>query len=210
MILLFSNAFLANEAFLAWERRPVVLEKNKTYQTAIVLTGFTGSRKMTPGRVYFNKGADRLLHTVELYQAGRIKTILISGGSGSLTNRKISEAQQVRKAFIYCGIPDSSILTEDHSSNTAQNAQMSKILIDSIGLKGNFLLVTSAFHMRRAELCFRKVGLKFDIYPVDLYSRERRYTPDILLIPSEDALEKWSILIHEMAGYVIYWIMGYA
>lgn len=209
LLLIFSNPFLVNEALLAWERKPVTLSENKNYQTAIVLTGFTGVRKSTPGRVFFSKGADRLLHTVQLYKAGKINTILISGGSGSLTNRRISEASRVKRAFLYCGFPDSAIITEDRSVNTVENARLSRKLIDSLGLRGNFLLVTSAFHMRRAEGCFVKAGVNFDTYPVDFYSNERKYTPDVLLVPSEAALEKWSILIHEITGYLVYRIMGY-
>ena len=211
MVLLFllSNPFLVNEAFLSWERKPVSLDNGKNYRAAIILTGFTGLRKNTADRVYFNKGADRLLHTVQLYKEGRIRTIIVSGGSGSLTKNKISEAAQVKKALLYCGIPDSAIVIESRSHNTVENARLSRKLIDSLGLRGNFLLVTSAFHMRRAEGCFKKAGVRFDPYPVDVYSRDRALTPDEILIPSEAALDKWSILIHEITGYVVYWIMGY-
>jgi len=207
VLIFFSNPFLINEAFLAWERKPVAVAKK--YDAAIVLTGFTGARKSLPGRVFFGKGADRLLHTVELYKTGQIDKIIISGGSGSLTDRRISEASQVRKAFLYCGIPDSAIISEGRSSNTVENARLTGKLIDSLNIKGNFLLITSAFHMRRAEGCFSKASVLFDSYPVDVYSMDRGYTPDNLFIPSEGALEKWAVLIHEIAGYLVYWIMGY-
>lgn len=209
VLLFFSNSFLVNEAFLCWERTPVSLDNGKNYRAAIILTGFTGSRKSTPGRVFFNKGADRLLHTVQLYKEGRIRTIIVSGGSGSLTKRKISEAAQVKKALLYCGIPDSAIVIESRSHNTVENARLSRKLIDSLGLRGNFLLVTSAFHMRRAEGCFKKAGVRFDPYPVDVYSNDKDFSPDDFLLPSETALYKWSILIHEITGYVVYRMMGY-
>ena len=207
ILIVFSNPFLINEAFLAWERKPVTI--NKKYDAAIVLTGFAGVRKSVPGRVFFGRGADRLLHTVELYKAGKIQKIIISGGSGSLMNRRISEASQVRKAFLYCGVPDSAIISEGRSSNTVENARLTEKLIDSLKLKGNFLLITSAFHMRRAEGCFTKAGIQFDSYPVAVYSRDMGYTPVNLFIPSEEALEKWAVLIHEIAGYLVYWTMGY-
>ncbi len=209
LLIILSNPFIVNEAFLAWEKEPILLKANKNYQAAIILTGFTGLKNITPGRVYFNKGADRLLHTVELYKSGKIKKIIVSGGTGTLTARKITEADQVKKGLLYCGVPDSVIFIENRSHNTAENARLSHKLIDSLHLKGNILLVTSAFHMRRAEGCFIKAGVQIDPYPVDVYSGDRDFTPDDLLIPSEAALYKWSILIYEITGYAVYRVMGY-
>jgi uncharacterized SAM-binding protein YcdF (DUF218 family) len=206
LLIVFTNPFFANEAFRAWERPPVVLDKS--YDAAIVLTGFTIFKENMPERTFFNKGADRLLHTVELYKAGKIKKIIITGGSGSLLNRNVSEAQQVKRAFMYSGVPDSVLITEGRSSNTAENALMTRKLIDSLNIKGEFLLVTSAFHMRRAEGCFEKVGIEFNSFPVDIYSRGRGWTPNALIIPTETALDKWAVLIHEIAGYVVYKITG--
>lgn len=210
LLLFFSNNFIVNEAFLVWEGEPMAINELKNYETAIVLTGVTSNRKGSKDRVYFGKGADRLLHTVQLYKAGKIKRILISGGSGAVIGEKIPEAGELKKVFIYCGVPQASIILEDRSRNTAESARYSKKLTDSLDLGKEFLLITSAFHIPRSMGCFKKAGLNVKAYPVDFYSQDRNLNPAALLLPSEHALGKWSILIHEICGYVIYKIMGYS
>lgn len=207
LLLFFSNNFIVNEALLAWEGKPMSISELKNYDTAIVLIGITSNHKGINDRVFFNKGADRLLHAVQLYNAGKIKKILVSGGSGAIMGEQISEAGQLKKVFIYCGVPEAAIIIEDKSNNTVENARFSKRIIDSLYPSGEeFLLITSAFHIPRAEGCFKKAGIRVDTYPVDFYSNERAGS----LIPSGYALHKWSILIHELSGYIIYKIMGYS
>lgn len=210
MVLLFGNQFLVNEVYLWWESPPVPLASIKDYDYAIVLTGVTNTeRRDITDRVYFNKGADRVLHTVQLYKSGKVKKVIISGGSGSLTGKKVKEAQQLQKVFLECGVPAGDILVEPESRNTHENALYTKRLIDSLHLKGKFLLITSAFHMRRSEGCFKKAGMQFDIYPVDIYTIDRKFTPSSLIIPSETALARWATFIHELTGYVVYKLLGY-
>src|SRR5690606_14661246 len=160
--------------------------------------------KVSGDRVYFQKGADRLLHTVQLYKLGKIKNILITGGSGLVIGRQTAaEADQLKSVFLYCGIPEKDILIENQSRNTRENALFTRRTIDSLRLPGKFLMITSAFHMRRAEGCFKKVDLDVDIFPVDYYTKKRKFTPNILLIPSEGAMGKWATLIHEVTGYLV-------
>ncbi|MHB1921919.1 MAG: YdcF family protein [Chitinophagaceae bacterium] len=208
--IILSNRYLVNEAFLIWEEAPVAISSLGTHQTAIVLTGITNLDKKSKDQVYFNKGADRLLQTVQLYHDQKISRILISGNSGALHPGNIPEALQLKKVFLFCGIPDSAILIEDKSRNTHENALFSSRLIDSLGIRGPFILVTSAFHMRRAAGCFKKEGIQVQPFPVDYYSVDPRITIKSLIIPSAGALYKWGILIHEWIGLMAYRIMGYS
>ncbi len=210
LLLVFSNSLLVNEAFLLWEDRPVAISQLKSYETAIVLTGVSSVREDFPDRVFFDKGADRLLHTVQLYRLGKIRKILISGGSGSVINRSLPEARQMERVFLYCGIPAEDIILEEQSRNTAESSVFTKRITDSLNLGSEFLLVTSAFHMPRSMGCFKKAGLTVRPYPVDLYSRRRNYNLSAILMPSEYALYQWSVLLHEVTGYIVYKIMGYS
>lgn len=210
LLLFFSNDFIINEAFLCWEKEPVSIASLQNYQTGIVLTGITHSEKASNDRVYFSKGADRLLHTVQLYQLGKIKKILITGGSGNLIDKNtLPEADQLKSVFLFCGVSPLDIIIENKSRNTYENAIFSKKTIDSLHIQGENLLITSAFHMRRAKDCFKRSGLPVDEYPVDFNTRDRTFSPDKLIIPSESALAKWSVLIHEVIGYLVYKLVGY-
>jgi uncharacterized SAM-binding protein YcdF (DUF218 family) len=69
------------------------------------------------------------------------------------------------------------------------------------------LLITSAFHMRRAAGCFKNQGFEFDTYVTDRYSGKRIFTPD-LLVPKPEILNSWTLLVHEVGGYIIYDLVG--
>ncbi|WP_175402771.1 YdcF family protein [Mangrovivirga cuniculi] len=212
LFLIFSNPFLANNAFRIWELPPVKftdLEKN--YEIGVLLTGITQYDAPTQDRVYFNKGADRLLHTIQLYKEGYIKKILVSGGAGSLENDKISEASKLKEVLLICDVPENDIIIDSLSQNTVQNAVNSTLILNKRNISSeNALLITSAFHMRRAKACFIEAGAENIVsFPVDYYTRENDWNPDDLFIPSVDSIYLWSKLIKEWVGYVAYFLFGY-
>src|SRR5688572_33133823 len=105
LLLFFSNGFIANEAMRAWEVDPTPYnEIKKTYSWGIVLTGVTSNDKQPDDRVYFNHGADRVVHTVELYKKGFIKKIMISGGSGRLVTEGRKEAKEIYQVMMLMGV----------------------------------------------------------------------------------------------------------
>ena len=57
--------------------------------------------------------------------------------------------------------------------------------------------------------CFEKVGLRPIAFPAGYRSADRRATPDYWLVPNADALENFSLLVHEVAGWLTYKALGY-
>jgi uncharacterized SAM-binding protein YcdF (DUF218 family) len=208
LLVVFSNSLLLNEAWLLWEKEPVPVKKLGVYDAGIILTGFTSLEKSPHDRVYTNKGADRFLHTLMLYKTGRIRKIIVAGGLGLLRKTHFSEASEVKTLLLLAGVPEGDILLEDKSHNTYENAQFTRKLLDRHPELKSFVLVTSAFHMRRASACFQKAGVPHIIFPADFYSNDRiaRFES---LFPAEEALAQWSRLVREIGGYVIYKVVGY-
>ncbi|MGC3945093.1 MAG: hypothetical protein QM762_11360 [Chryseolinea sp.] len=99
MLIFFSNNFLANEAMNAWEISTVPYEKLLPHKLAIVLTGSTLPDRYPEDRVYFSRGADRVIHTVQLYKLGKIQRILISGGTGRLVSEEEPEATNSKRPW---------------------------------------------------------------------------------------------------------------
>ncbi|MDN5202626.1 YdcF family protein [Fulvivirgaceae bacterium BMA10] len=210
LLLLFTNDFIINEFLLIWEESPTTINQVKNdYDIGIVLTGITNVNKKPHDRVHFNKGADRILHALQLYREGKIKRILISGGSGSLLRKDFTEAQGLQSTLLMAGVNPEDIILESNSRNTFENAKFSTELIKQKFQNQKCLLITSAFHMRRSRACFAKTGLPVDTFSVDFYTHDRMFTPDILILPQVGALSKWNILIREILGVLTYRIMGY-
>ncbi|HEY3429713.1 MAG TPA: YdcF family protein, partial [Cyclobacteriaceae bacterium] len=207
LLIFFTNDFIANEAMNAWEIGPTpYAEIKSTYEWGIVLTGVTSMDRKPDDRVYFNHGADRVVHTVELYKKGIIKNILISGGSGKLVPTGRREADEIYKAMLLMGVPADAMMLESESRNTHESAVMVKDLISD---QQTHLLITSAFHLRRSVACFKKVGLKVDMFSTDFYTHPRYFTPDVLLIPRLEAMMIWQRLFKEWTGMVAYRLAGY-
>src|SRR6267154_3418175 len=123
-LLLFStNDFIANEAILLWEV-PITLysHMDKNYEWAILLTGVTKQEEGKRDRVFFSRGADRVTHTVQLYKLGKVKKILVSGGSGRLSMPDQKEADEVAEALVLMGVPHEDIVKESNSRNTHESA----------------------------------------------------------------------------------------
>lgn len=208
LLFFFGNGFIINEMIYSWQKEPVVISEMPQYQTAIILCGIVlYDENGLKDRVRISVGADRILHPVQLYKMGKVKKILISGGSGTLVGDKSSEAVKLKSVLMYSGVPAKDIILEGASRNTHESSVMTKKLVDSLGLKGNFLLVTSALHMRRAHDCFTKAGLKTDPFTVD-YSPHGEFFFE-QMIPTEMPMLGWTSLIREMVGYVAYKVMGY-
>lgn len=211
LLLFCSNDFIVNEVAMLWEV-PITLyaSMDKNYEWAILLTGVTKHEEGQRDRVFFNRGADRVTHTVQLYKLGKIKKILVSGGSGRLSMPDEREADEIAEALILMGVPPEDIVKEINSRNTHESAIEVKKILEGKAMPADCLLVTSAYHMRRAAACFAKVGWGMDCFTVDFLSHKRKFTPDILFIPKVEALGTWQVLIREWIGMISYKLAGYA
>ncbi|SHK51794.1 YdcF family protein [Hymenobacter psychrotolerans] len=210
LLVVSTNTALVNEALLAWELPPVRLrELPARADAAVLLTGITSVSKSPHDRVYLHEGADRLTNALWLWRAGRVRHILVSGGSGAMLQKAHTEAADLITLLHLAGVPDSVIIKEDQSRNTRENALFTQRIVQARPELDTLILVTSAFHQRRALGCFTKAGLQPHPFPAGFLTSDRAATPDYWLVPSAEALSRWSLLLHEMSGYVVYKVLGY-
>jgi uncharacterized SAM-binding protein YcdF (DUF218 family) len=209
MLLFFSNDFIANEVMLAWEIEARPIASLRKYKLGVVLTGTTMNH-LPADRVYFTKGADRVTHTIQLYKAGILEKILISGGSGRILGESEPEANKYKKVMLMMGVPEEDIIIENETRNTAESAQQVKKMLSEADYNGeDCLLITSAFHMRRSRACYKKAGVELDTFSTDFYSYPRGYSIDAFLIPKIEAVGVWHKLVKEWLGFAAYKVAGY-
>jgi uncharacterized SAM-binding protein YcdF (DUF218 family) len=206
LLLFFSNPLIINQLLKYWEPQSNI-DKKKIYDTGIILSGFM-SRDKENGSLSFGEATDRLTEGLILYRTGRIKTIVISGGSGSLMDD--TRESILAKAFLTenCGVPDSVIFIDPVSRNTHENAVESKKVMNAEGLK-SAIIITSAWHMRRAEACYKKVGLDVAIHPTDGMYHIQEFSPSDTLIPGTRNIIRWENYMHEITGIIMYKLQGY-
>ena len=197
----FTNSFIADSCSRLWEAPR--FHPTETYDVGIVLGGITDYDKITKAH-NFNKHADRIIDAQQLYNQGKIKKILISGGNGMLFNDGYIEANAMRDYLLFNKIPSTDILIENTSRNTKENAFNSAKILNKEYPNGNFLLITSAQHMRRAQLCFNKTNIKTTAFPTDCTTSYTNFGAEYMFLPRVSALEAWEDLIHEWIGYIVY------
>ena len=106
------------------------------------------------------------------------------------------------------GVPEDAIALERDSRNTRQNAVFTEKLAVGRGI-GRVLLVTSHWHLRRAEAAFRRVGM--EVIPVATdYGESTSDKPGIFMfIPRTGTLKFNSVLFKEYLGYLVYRLRGW-
>ncbi len=212
LFFVFTIGVIQNEILLWWEVPAIpVSEISDDYEVGIVLGGTTDTEREPFDRLYFNKGAERVTQALQLYKEGKIGKILFTGGKSRLFEDREKDNTPIRDFFIMAGVRPEDIIIENMSRNTHENAKLTRQVLDELGMADKkHILFTSAFHMRRAEACFKKEGIDVLGFSTDFYTQLPQYRFSIgMFIPSVRVLDNWDFLIKELIGYVAYGVAGY-
>jgi len=98
---------------------------------------------------------ERVVHAVSLWKRSRPRTGLLVC-SGGLIYHETTWASLMAKHAEELGVPRSSILLQDRSRTTMEDARFTCEQLLARGDVKSILLVTSAWHSRRAKKCFER------------------------------------------------------
>ena len=107
------------------------------------------------------------------------------------------------------GIPKENLFTTGPVFNTLQEAKaINKLLNNEFNSsQKKIILVTSAFHMKRAKKLFEREGINVIPYPVDFKSSKNfvsKLINPIQWMPSANNLSASSMAVREIIGRIIY------
>jgi uncharacterized SAM-binding protein YcdF (DUF218 family) len=119
---------------------------------------------------------ERLRHAEELYRAGEVGKIVVTGGLSPEDD--LSEAVASRNWLASEGVPEGDIVLEDRSRTTFENFELAKPILEQAGIQ-NVLIVSDPLHMRRAKLIADRTGIPADSSP----TRTSRYRSWDTIIP---------------------------
>lgn len=140
--------------------------------------------------------ANRLLTCAELYNKKHLPVIISGGQVYSFTG---NEAEICRRILINLGVDNKDIILDDKSLNTEQNAANTSKILKANGFTKP-ILVTSAFHMERSVLQFKRFGTQVIPYPCDYKTNIHKNITSEDFIPGADALYNLSIMVKEYLG----------
>lgn len=194
---------------LWWEYDPIPMSEVGEYDVAVVFSGVTKGSKTPRDRVYFGFDADRITHTLQLYNMGKVKNIIVSGGLGIQQVENSAAAYRLASFLKMAGVPDSVVTIEPDAVNTYENAVKSAKILESKFPGQKYLLVTSSFHMKRAKFCMEKQGIDIDVFPAGFRTDRPTMRFDDLVIPSAKSILNWELMVKEWVGLATYKLMGY-
>lgn len=166
----------------------------------LLLGGSMGANTNVSDYAEMSAGADRVWHAARLYRAEKAPLIICSGFGDDLTTKRL---------LIDFGVAESALVFEGESRNTEENLKFTAALLRERGVvRPKALMVTSAWHMRRAMLMAEKYAADIEVIPAATdfeacVNTTGPFRPGALL-PSSENFFRSSVMIHELVGYFGY------
>ncbi|HEY9875552.1 MAG TPA: YdcF family protein [Candidatus Obscuribacterales bacterium] len=216
VLLLASNGWVANSLVqsLEWQNIP---QKQLPVSDAIVVLGGGTKPAIAPRPgVDLGEEGDRVLYGAQLYREGKAPVVIVSGGRIEWRGGGPPESQDMAAILQIMGVPKSAILEDPDSLNTYENAVNVRQILDTQNIR-RVLLVTSAMHMPRSLLIFRRQGIEVLPAPTDfLVTQQDIIEPNstsqaflLNLLPDSDRLHKTTKVLKEYIGTLIYRLRGW-
>jgi uncharacterized SAM-binding protein YcdF (DUF218 family) len=173
----------------------------KTADAIVVLSGMVRTINGKKGLSYeWNEASDRIFAGIELIKKNKAPIMVLTGGKLPWSAGK-PEGEYLRDVAIKYGVPNKNILLTENVENTDQEAKAVAELLNKASPR--IILVTSAFHMPRAQKVFEAAGINIESFPVDFLSGAEKYTI-VNFIPSAKAFNQTSFFIRELIGRLYY------
>jgi uncharacterized SAM-binding protein YcdF (DUF218 family) len=173
----------------------------KTADAIVVLSGMVRTIEGTNGLVYeWGEASDRIFAGIDLIKENKAPVLILTGGKLPWSVGK-PEGEHLRGIAEKLGVPSDIILLTENVQNTDQEAKaVAKLLNKGVP---NIILVTSAFHMPRAQKVFEAAGIAVSPFPVDFLSGADKTTL-MHFIPSAGAFRDTSFFVREIIGRLYY------
>lgn len=196
-----STPLIAHVLGCALERDypPTQVENLPKADAIVLLSGGMGGSTNVWNYGEMWSSADRVWHAARLWRAGRAPILLTTG---------IEEDGSTVNLLTDLGVDVSAIVTERESLNTEENAKFTlrtlKARLPDVS-RPKIILVTSAWHMRRSELMFRKYAPELEVIPAaaDYENLQLGSFADWIdfIRPSAGNLVRTAIVMKEIVGY---------
>ena len=205
LLVLFSMPLVSNGLMRAVEgvsvRSPAGAARKA--DAIVVLSGMISQVEGAPLGEW-SEGADRFEGGIELFRAGKAPLLVFTRGQIPWEKESVPEGELLRERALLLGIPQKRILLTDKAGNTAEEATAVKHLLGGGAARKRILLVTSAYHLRRAVLLFERAGFEVEPFRVDIQTPQRNRMTVLDLLPNSEALMKSETAVREMIGYLYY------
>jgi len=180
-------------------------DRNATADAVVVLGGYVSGGNEELTRIDASEAFDRILTGIELIKEGKAGRLYVGGGMYRSNDGRKPEFGVIEPWIRRWNLTDVPIGTLGDSGNTYGESQAVKKLMDENGWSEVFL-VTTAWHMPRAQSVFEASGVK--VIPVGC---DFRSIPEnsLCLLPQIGRLQLLQIFLQEKVGWLYYRSRGW-
>jgi len=192
-----SNKFIA---YLEKDYQPIEIADVENVDAIVVLSGMIRVIGDEENLKYeFNDSVDRFFAGLDLFNNNKSPILILTRGKMPWSIG-IAEGEYLKELAIKYGVSEENIILTDEVQNTDQEAKAIKEILTE---DAKIILVTSAFHMPRAEKVFKAANINLIPYPVDFQSSKLK-TTIMDFIPSAKSFFDTSHFIREIIGRLYY------
>ncbi|CAN1504087.1 COG1434 Uncharacterized conserved protein [Burkholderiaceae bacterium] len=186
------------------------LQSEKVAGLIILGGAIDGDTTSDRQQVTLGSAAERVTKAFELMRLYPNLPYIFAGNSGDLSPQGMPEAQAFKQLIQEQGLGAHRGYFEGRSRNTYENAVMLKPLLIEAGVESGrasepWILLTSASHMLRSVLIFKKQGIA--VLPLLVDYQTRSYL-DWTGFDLTIGAQQWANFLHETVGLVGYWLTG--
>ena len=188
-------------AYLESDYELIKPSKVESADAVVVLSGMVKTIQTKNGLDYeWGEAADRIFAGIDLFKSNKAPVLILTGGKLPWSIG-VPEGEYLRNVAIDLGVPKKDILITENVENSDQEAKAIKkiLLLDN----PKVILVTSAFHMPRAQLVFEAAGINVIPFPVDFIIGAEKLT-FMSFIPSAGSFASTSFFVREIIGRTYY------
>ena len=205
LFLFFSNTMIFRGVIKHWESAPTALPVNDSSLINVVVLGGMASYYEPAERVRFWQSGDRLMQALAIVYQNPVAHVVFSGGSAAVLLHERPEGAFISEFLTHWDVSKQvEIQVDSLSRNTFENALYTSRIFERNGWDKKIALVTSAWHMKRAQWCFNQFG--FEVTPIGadpMYPLQKAVPADYFM-PSAQIIINWQILIKEWVGWLAY------
>jgi len=192
-----SNKFIA---YLEKDYQPIEIADVENVDAIVVLSGMIRVIGDEENLKYeFTDSVDRFFAGLDLFNNNKSPILILTRGKMPWSIG-IAEGEYLKEIAIKYGVSEENIILTDEVQNTDQEAKAIKEILTE---DAKIILVTSAFHMPRAEKVFKAANINLIPFPVD-FQNSKSKTTMMDFIPSAGSLFDTSHFVREMIGRLYY------
>ena len=215
VLLVGSNSWVSRSLVRSLEGQNIPPAELPDAEAIVVLGGGTKPAFAPRPAVDLSEEGDRVLYAAQLYQQKKANLVMVAGGRIDWRGSRPSEAADMAALLQQLDVPEQAIIQEPNSLNTYENAVNVRKILSARGIR-RVLLVTSAMHMPRSLLIFKRQEIAAIPAPTDFLVTDNELqelaSPQatlLNLLPDTDRLYQFTRALREYIGIAVYRLRGW-